>query len=237
MGQVTVSSLFQGRQRLSAVCFLFHAPYIELCFKCNGELTVPNETTCTYTVADKDDSRYLPGLFKCLSTRCKQRHSISHPMTFILTHFKIYYMQVLKHVSLKFSFCEHSCEQESSTWMFAENEDKRGVSEYLWKLIVICNPFCWTNQQEIDSVNAACPCPCVEALRVSCREATFLPASGQGPGTIAPRRAIAFLCALLCLHIATQVQVRAPGMGQSHTLCLIQWLFLKARSCIYFFII
>lgn len=92
-------------------CFLFHAPYIELCFKCNGELTVPNETMCTYTVADeKDDSRYLPGLFKCLSTRCKQRHSISHPMTFILTHFKIYYMQVLKHVSLKFSFCEHSCE-------------------------------------------------------------------------------------------------------------------------------
>lgn len=37
--------------------------------------------------------------------------------------------------------------------MFAENDDKRGVSEYLWKLIVICTPFCWTNQHKIDFVN------------------------------------------------------------------------------------
>lgn len=165
--------------------------------RANCESTVPNKTACADIIVDaKDISRYLPGLFKCLSARDQQRHSIFHLMTCILGYFKIYYKQVLKHVSLTFSFWECSCEHESSTWMFVENEGKRGISEYLWKLIVICTPFCRTNQNKSD---------CVEALPVSCRVATCLPALKQGPGAIAPRRAIATLCAFLWLHIATQV--------------------------------
>lgn len=77
----------------------------------NCKSTVPSKTACTrITVDEKDISRYLPGLFKCLSARHQQRHSLSSLMTCILTHFTIYYMQVLKHVSLKFSFWEHPCE-------------------------------------------------------------------------------------------------------------------------------
>lgn len=92
----------------------------------NCESTVPNKTACADIIVDgKDISRYLPGLFKCSSARDQQRHSISHLMTCILSYFKIYYKQVLKHVSLTFSFWERSCEHESSTWMFVENEGKR----------------------------------------------------------------------------------------------------------------